>query len=90
MTSTKGVKVQLSTFNKWGVSGVLGFKTSLENGIDYVDFVWCKLCAANKGNVFKHSAIKGATKSAAETYINGTNVITKHTVSFILLYIRKL
>ena len=44
--SAKGAKVQRRTFDKWAVSGVLGHKTVIESGLEYVYFVWCKVCAA--------------------------------------------
>ena len=79
--SANGAKVQRRTFDKWAVSGVLGHKTVIESGLlEYVYFFWCKVCAANKGKTLKHPAVKGATKVAADTYINGTNVVTKYSV----------
>ena len=43
--------------------------------------VWCKICAANKGKIYRHQEVKGTTKTAAECFINGTNFVTKHFVS---------
>ena len=48
--SAKGAKVQRRTFDKWAVSGVLGHKTVIESGLEYVYFVWCKVCAPQSGN----------------------------------------
>ena len=38
-------------------------------------------CAANKDKIYLHQAVKGATKTATERFINGTNFVTKHPVS---------
>ena len=76
--------MQRRTFDKWAVSGVLGHKTVIESGLEYVYFVWCKVCAANKGKILKHPVVKGATKVAADTYINGTNVVTKYSVGLLI------
>ena len=43
--------------------------------------IQCKICAANKDKVYCHQAVKGATEAAAERFINGTNFVTKHSVS---------
>ena len=48
--SAKGAKVQRLTFDKWAVSDVLGHKTVIESGLEYVYFVWCKVCAPQSGN----------------------------------------
>ena len=86
MSSTiKGNKVKLATFLSWGASGVIGQKETVENGIVFVNFVWCKMCAKNKLCVLQHPAVKGASRKSAECFIDGTNFVTKHTVSIIKL-----
>lgn len=60
--------VKLSTFNKWGVSNIIGFKTVLRNGTKFVNFVWCKICAKHENCVLDHN-ICGATKDAAKTFV---------------------
>ena len=77
--STKGNMIRLSTFKSWGFN-MLGFKTKKNEG-EYVDQVWCKICAANKDKIYRHQEVKGATKTATENFINGTNFVTKHSVS---------
>ena len=59
----------------------LGVKTKKNDQNKYVYQVWCKISAANKDKVYRHQAVKGATKTAAEHFINGTNFVTKHSVS---------
>ena len=50
----KGNKVKLLTFN---------------DGISYVNFIWCKVCARNSN-----------VKNSVKTFINGTNGVPKHSV----------
>ena len=76
---TKGNMIRLSTFKSW-VFNMLGVKTKKNEG-EYVDQVWCKICAANKDKIYRHQEVKGATKTATENFINGTNFVTKHSVS---------
>ena len=81
--ASKGKAVKFSTFKSWGIpDDVIGFKTIVEEGATLVNFVWCKICSKYKGCILRHPAVKGATKVAAETYINGTNVVTKFAVSY--------
>ena len=77
--STKGNMIRLSTFKSWGFN-MLGVKTKKNEG-EYVDQVWCKICAANKDKIYRHQEVKVATKTATENFINGTNFVTKHSVS---------
>lgn len=74
--------VTLKTFLGWGVEGSIGHKTKEEKGTTYVSLVWCKTCAKYKDVIFRNPSIKGATKEAAETYIKGTDVVTKFSVSY--------
>ncbi len=80
-SESKGSKIDLNTFNKWGKDNVIGYKTIEENGRTYVNFVWCKVCAGNKDSLLSHSNCKGAVKRALNAYINGTTYVTKHNVN---------
>ena len=76
----KGNKVKLQTFFKWGIGNVFGHEVLVETSISYVNNIWCKVCARNK-NVFRNnSAVKGATRIAAERFINGTSNVTNDAV----------
>ena len=78
--STKGNIIHLSTFKSWGFNK-FGVKTKKNDQDRYVYQVWCKICAANKDKICCHQAVKGATKTDAERFINGTSFVTKHSVS---------
>ena len=45
-----GNKVKLQTFKNWNFEE-FGFKILEENGISYVNYVWC-ICAKNVADVF--------------------------------------
>ena len=75
--STKGNMIRLSTFKSWGFN-MFGVKTKKNDEGEYVDQVWCKICAANKDKIYRHQEVKGATNTAAERFINGTNFVTKY------------
>ena len=77
--SAKGNMIRLSTFKSWGLN-MFGVKTKKNDQGEYVYQVWCKICAANKDKIYRHQ-VKGATKAAAERFINGTNFVTKHSIS---------
>ena len=81
MSEIKGNKVQLRTFLKWGISNVFGHKEVTEDGVVYVNNIWCKVCASNKTCVLNHPSVKGATRIAAERFINGTSNVTNDAVS---------
>ena len=49
---------------------MFGVKTKKNDQDEYVYQVWCKICAANKAKIYRHQAVKGATKTAAERFIN--------------------
>ena len=55
-----------------------------ENGISYVNYVWCKICAKNKECTKQEPSVKGASKNVADVFIDGTNYVTKHTVRILL------
>ena len=38
-------KIKFNVFNKWEFKDIFGYKIIKEEGIDYVNFVWCKICA---------------------------------------------
>ena len=77
----KGNKVKLQIFFKWGIGNVFGHKLLVEDSISYVNYIWCKVCARNK-NIFRNnSAVKWATRIAAERFINGTSNVTNDAVS---------
>ena len=78
--SAKGSMISFSTFKSWGLN-MLGVKTKKNDQGEYVYEVWCKICAANKGKIYRYQEVKDATKAAAEHFINGTNFVTKHSVS---------
>ena len=51
---------------------MFGVKTKKNDQNECVYQVWCKICAANKAKIYRHQAVKGATKTAAERFINHT------------------
>ena len=59
----------------------LGLKLKKNDQDKYVYQVWYEICAANKDKIYCHQEVKGATKTTAERFINGTNFVTKHSVS---------
>ena len=81
MAATKGNAVKLSTFKSWGKSDIIGHKTIKENECDYVNFVWCRVCARNKDFLLQDPSCKGEMKIAVLSYVNGTNFVTKHSVT---------
>ena len=72
--------VKFSTFNKWGVSNVTGFKTVEKEGTKFVNFVWCKIWAKHENRALDHD-VRCANKDVVETFVNGRNVVTKFIVS---------
>ena len=76
-------KVKLQTFKSWNFEE-FGFKILEENGILYVNYVWCKICAKNKECTKQDPSVKGASKNVADVFIDGTNYITKHMVRILL------
>ena len=61
----KGNKVKLLTFN---------------DGISYVNFIWCKVCSTNSNAMLNHHKCKGGVTNSVKTFINGMNGVTKHFV----------
>ena len=78
--TTKGNIICLSTFKSWGFN-MFGVKNKKYDQDKYDYQVCYKICAANKDKIYHHQAVKGTTKTAAERFINGTNFVTKHSVS---------
>ena len=78
--STKGNMIHLPMFKSWGFN-MFGVKTKKNDQDKYVYQVWYEICAANKDKIYCHQEVKGATKTTAERFINGTNFVTKHSVS---------
>ena len=78
--SAKGNMIRLSTFKSWGLN-MFRVKTKKNDRGEYLYQVWCKICAANKDKIYRHQEVKGATKAAAERFNNGTNFVTKHSIS---------
>ena len=80
-TCNKGNSVELTTFKKWDLSQTFGHKTEMRNEREMVTFVWCKICARNKPAVIQHPNCKGPIKISVMAFINGTNFVTKHTLT---------
>ena len=78
--STKENMIHLPMFESWGFN-IFGVQTKKNDQDEYVYQVWCKICAANKDKIYHHQAVKGATKTAAKRFINGTNFMTKQSVT---------
>ena len=50
----KDSKVGLLTFKEWEKDGVIGYKTVNIDHQEFVNFVWCKVCARNKDALLQH------------------------------------
>ena len=53
-SAEKGSKVDLLTFKEWGKDGVIGYKTVNIDHREFVNFVWCKVCARNKDALLQY------------------------------------
>ena len=42
---------------KWGIFDVFGHKEITEDGIIYVNYIWCKVCASKKTCVLNHPLV---------------------------------
>ncbi|XP_065650803.1 uncharacterized protein LOC136078922 [Hydra vulgaris] len=80
MAAKGNTKIKLSVFNKWDFKDIFGWKIVNEDGIDYINFIWCKICANRSSRSMKPREIRGATKLSSDNFTNGTNFITKHTI----------
>ena len=76
---SKDNNVNLSTFLSWKKEGFIGYKTEEIEGKKVVNFVWCKVCARYKETIL--SRLKGSVKTSACSLIDGTNFVTKHSVT---------
>ena len=81
MASKKGNIVKLKIFKNWQKPDVVGYKTEIKDGITYVNFVWCNVCAQNETAIKADKACKGEAGEAMLQYVKGTNFVTKHTVN---------
>ena len=54
------------TFKKWDFINKLGHETKTIDDVVYVVKVWCKACAAQKGNFLAPLEIRGVTKELSE------------------------
>lgn len=72
--------VQLSTFTSWRFADIGYQKKQIDNTM-FVTKVWCNVCKGTPQHVFNHPSLRGASKAAIQTYINGTDFVTKHNVS---------
>ena len=77
----KGKSIEISTFKKWGLCQTFGHTTEMRNERQMVISVWCKICAKNKSAVMQHPNCKGPIKTAVMRFIDGTNFVTKHTLT---------
>ena len=77
---SKGNTVKLKTFNTWPKTNLIGYKTIEKEGVTYVNFVWCKVCARNEAVIRADKSCRGEAAEAMLKYVKGTNYVTKHTV----------
>ena len=66
--TNKGLTKELGTFFSWEK----GYRTFKQQGKQYVNKIWCKICARHKDIIL--SKLKGAAKKSAEAFTDGTNV----------------
>ena len=72
--------VLYSTFSKWNVSHVIGHTSEFDQlNREIVVKVWCKLCAKHSEKIRKE--LRGRSVGEVDKYINGTDFITKYTVT---------
>ena len=79
-SSGKGNFVKLKTFQSWGKCNIIGHKTVLKDGITYVNFIWCKVCAKNESVIKADKSCKGEVAEAMLQFVKGMSNVTKHTV----------
>ena len=79
MSTCKGNKVELKTFLNWGKEQIIGYKTIKEADKVMVNFVWCKICARYKTEIL--GRLRGKAKTVAASFLDGTNNVTKFSVS---------
>ena len=66
--TNKGLTKELGTFFSWEK----GYRTFEQQGKQYVNKIWCKICARHKDIIL--SKLKGAAKKSAEAFTDGINV----------------
>ncbi len=76
-SNSKGQAIEITTFRKYGKDSIIGSKTEDRDGKIMVTSIWCKLCAKHKNVILSNPLCKGSAKKAVETYIVGTNYISK-------------
>ena len=77
MAAKQGLSVEFSTFECYGKNAIIGHKKVERNEKTFVNFVWCKLCAKHKNIILSNPCCKGSARTAIESYINGTNFVSK-------------
>ena len=77
--TNKGVTLELGAFLSWRKEEIIGYGTFEQQGKQYVNKIWCKICARHKDIILPK--LKGAAKKTAETFTDGTNIVTKHNIS---------
>ena len=60
---------------------MFGVKTEKNDQDEYDIKSGVKYVLQTKAKIYCHQEVKGPTKTAAERFINGTNFVTKHSVS---------
>ena len=80
MSSSKGNKVKLKTFLSWQKANILGYKTEVKEGVTYVNYVCCKVCAHNEHVIKSDKSCKGKVGLSMLQFVRDTNNITKHSI----------
>ena len=80
-TPSNHSSVQYSTFYKWNVSEWIGYKTVWKDGVDMVNFVWCKACAKHAADIKKDRNIRGVARKEIDKFAVGTSNVTKFNVT---------
>ena len=73
----KGNKIELSTFEKYGKSEIIGYKRVEASGNTLVNFIWCKLCVKHKDSTLAERTLRGSVKASSKAFIEGTDVVSK-------------
>ena len=83
-----GNKIEFSSFQKYGKSEIIGYKTVDEKAKRLLNLL-CKLCAKHKETILADPTLKGSVKASAKAFIDGTNVVTKYQVINVFYFIIK-
>ena len=70
--TNKSVTKELGAFLSWRKEEIIVYGTFEQQGKQYVNKIWCKICARHKDIIL--SKLKGAAKKSAEAFTDGTNV----------------